>query len=108
VVVAPGWYARRNASTTPCTADPLPLATTEPAVLLLRAVIANGDFPACWKFHVQQEHQRTHTSRYQDRYDLAARPTSRKSLRKKHTPGRASPAASRCAVEAVHASVSTS
>jgi hypothetical protein len=26
---------------------------------------------------VQQEHQRTHTSRYQDRHDVAARPTSR-------------------------------
>ena len=42
------------------------------AVLLLRAVITNGDFPAYWKFHLQQEHQRTHTSRYQHQYDLAA------------------------------------
>jgi hypothetical protein len=42
------------------------------AVLLLRTVITNGDFPAYWKFHLQQEHQRTHTSRYQHQYDLAA------------------------------------
>ncbi|GIE88658.1 hypothetical protein Are01nite_51380 [Actinoplanes regularis] len=42
------------------------------AVLLLRAVITNGDFPAYWKFHLQQERQRTYTSRYQHQYDLAA------------------------------------
>lgn len=42
------------------------------AVLLLRAVITNGDLEAYWKFHLQQEHQRTHTSRYQHQYDLAA------------------------------------
>ena len=42
------------------------------AVLLLRAVITNGDFKAYWRFHLQQEHQRTHTSRYQHQYDLAA------------------------------------
>jgi hypothetical protein len=42
------------------------------AVLLLRAVITNGDFDAYWKFHLQQEHRRTHTSRYQHQYDLAA------------------------------------
>jgi hypothetical protein len=42
------------------------------AVLLLRAVIMNGDFEAYWRFHLQQEHQRTHTSRYQQQYDLAA------------------------------------
>jgi hypothetical protein len=42
------------------------------AVLLLRAVIMNGDFAAYWRFHLQQEHQRTHTSRYQRQYDLAA------------------------------------
>jgi hypothetical protein len=42
------------------------------AVLLLRTVITNGDFEAYWKFHLQQEHQRTHTSRYQYQYDLAA------------------------------------
>jgi hypothetical protein len=42
------------------------------AVLLLRAVITNGDLEAYWKFHLHQDHQRTHTSRYQDQYDLAA------------------------------------
>ena len=42
------------------------------AVLLLRAVITNGDFDAYWKYHIQQEHQRTHTSRCQHQYDLAA------------------------------------
>jgi hypothetical protein len=42
------------------------------AVLLLRTVITNGDFEAYWKFHLQQEHQRTHTNRYQHQYDLAA------------------------------------
>jgi hypothetical protein len=42
------------------------------AVLLIRAVITNGDFPAYWRYHLQQEHQRTHNSRYQDQYDLAA------------------------------------
>jgi len=42
------------------------------AVLLLRAVTTNGDFDAYWSFHLQQEHQRTHTSRYQHQYDLAA------------------------------------
>jgi len=42
------------------------------AILLLRAVITNGDFNAYWRYHLQQEHQRTHTSRYQHQYDLAA------------------------------------
>ncbi len=42
------------------------------AVLLLRALITNGDLDTYWKFHVQQEHQRTHTSRYQQQYHLAA------------------------------------
>jgi hypothetical protein len=42
------------------------------AVLLLRAVITNGDFDAYWRYHLQQQHQRTHTSRYQDQYGLPA------------------------------------
>jgi hypothetical protein len=42
------------------------------AVLLLRAVTTNGDFESYWTFHLQQEHQRTHASRYQHQYDLAA------------------------------------
>ncbi|WP_406467130.1 hypothetical protein [Streptomyces sp. NBC_01594] len=43
------------------------------AVLLLRAVIANGDFYAYWRFHVDSEHQRTHTARYQENFDLTER-----------------------------------
>lgn len=42
------------------------------AVLLLRTVITNGDFDAYWRYHLQQEHQRTHTSHYQHQYVLAA------------------------------------
>jgi hypothetical protein len=42
------------------------------AVLLLRAVITNGDFNDYWRFHVQQEYQRTHATRYQDQFALAA------------------------------------
>jgi hypothetical protein len=42
------------------------------AVLLLRAVTTNGDLEAYWQFHLQQEYQRTHTSRYQHQYHLAA------------------------------------
>ena len=42
------------------------------AVLLLRAVIVNGDFDTYWKFHTKQEYQRNHASRYQDQLVLAA------------------------------------
>ncbi|WP_246002604.1 ISKra4 family transposase [Allorhizocola rhizosphaerae] len=42
------------------------------AVLLLRAVIANGDFDAYWRFHLNREHERIHASRYQDHFALAA------------------------------------
>lgn len=34
------------------------------AVLKLRAVRANGDFDAYWRFHLNQERQRVHQSRY--------------------------------------------
>jgi len=34
------------------------------AVLKLRAVRANGDWPAYWQFHLTQERQRVHHSRY--------------------------------------------
>jgi hypothetical protein len=47
---------------------------TAEAILTLRAVTANGDFNAYWAFHLQQEHQRIHQSRYQQRredYTLA-------------------------------------
>jgi hypothetical protein len=36
------------------------------AVLKLRALISNGDFDAYWTWHLQQEHQRIHVSRYLD------------------------------------------
>lgn len=42
------------------------------AVLLLRAVIANGDFDRYWQFHLDREYQRTHASRYRDQFALAA------------------------------------
>lgn len=42
------------------------------AILLLRAVIANGDFEKYWQYHLEREHQRTHASRYKDQLALAA------------------------------------
>lgn len=42
------------------------------AVLLLRAVITNGDFEEYWKFHVHREYQRTHAALYQEQLDTAA------------------------------------
>lgn len=42
------------------------------AVLLLRAVIDNGDFDAYWRFHATRTHQRDHTSRYQQDFATAA------------------------------------
>jgi hypothetical protein len=48
-----------------------PLAGAE-AVLKLRALISNGDLEAYWRYHIEQERQRNHTSRYQQRYQLAA------------------------------------
>jgi hypothetical protein len=35
------------------------------AVLKLRALWSNGDFPAYWRYHLAQEHQRVHQARYQ-------------------------------------------
>jgi len=35
------------------------------AVLKLRALWTNGDFPAYWAFHLTQEHRRVHQARYQ-------------------------------------------
>jgi hypothetical protein len=34
------------------------------SVLLLRAVVANGDFDAYWAYHLEQEQQRNHHSRF--------------------------------------------
>jgi hypothetical protein len=36
------------------------------AMLWLRAIAANGDHDAYWDWHLTQEHQRNHLSRYQD------------------------------------------
>jgi hypothetical protein len=35
------------------------------AILKLRALASNGDFDAYWRFHLQQEQQRVHHTRYQ-------------------------------------------
>jgi hypothetical protein len=44
------------------------------AILWLRAIAASGDTDAYWAWHITQEHQRNHLSRYQDpaSLDLAA------------------------------------
>jgi hypothetical protein len=42
------------------------------AMLWLRAINASGDTDAYWAWHITQEHQRNHLSRYQDDLGLAA------------------------------------
>jgi hypothetical protein len=42
------------------------------AVLKLRALVSNGDFDDYWSWHLKQEYQRVHRSRYRDDYALAA------------------------------------
>ena len=42
------------------------------AMLWLRAIAASGDHDAYWTWHIQQEHQRNHLSRYHDSLALAA------------------------------------
>lgn len=42
------------------------------AVLKLRAVHASGDFESYWQYHLQREHLRVHTIRYQGELALAA------------------------------------
>ena len=42
------------------------------AILKLRALHSNGDFEAYWTWHLQQEQQRVHYTRYQDPGILAA------------------------------------
>jgi hypothetical protein len=42
------------------------------AILWLRAINASGDTSAYWDWHITQEHQRNHLSRYQPGFDLAA------------------------------------
>jgi len=42
------------------------------AMLWLRAINASGDTSAYWDWHITQEHQRNHLSRYQPGFELAA------------------------------------
>jgi hypothetical protein len=42
------------------------------AILKLRALIANGDFDAYWRYHLRQEHKRIHHVKYRDALVLAA------------------------------------
>jgi hypothetical protein len=42
------------------------------AILWLRAINASGDTDTYWTWHIAQEHQRNHLSRYQDNLRLAA------------------------------------
>jgi hypothetical protein len=42
------------------------------AVLKLRALLSNGDFDQYWDFHLAQEAQRVHASRYANHVPLAA------------------------------------
>jgi hypothetical protein len=42
------------------------------SMLWLRAIAASGDHDAYWDWHITQEHQRNHLSRYQDSLTLAA------------------------------------
>ncbi|WP_193560815.1 hypothetical protein [Streptomyces alboflavus] len=42
------------------------------ALLILRAVISNDDFPAYWNFHIQAEHRRLHPGYGKANYKLAA------------------------------------
>jgi hypothetical protein len=42
------------------------------AMLWLRAIYASGDTDAYWDYHITQEHQRNHLSRYKNGLDLAA------------------------------------
>ena len=42
------------------------------AMLWLRALHASGDHSTYWDYHITQEHQRNHLSRYKDGLVLAA------------------------------------
>jgi hypothetical protein len=42
------------------------------AVLTLRAVISNGEFPEYWRFHLAREHQRLYPGTTQGQYALGA------------------------------------
>jgi hypothetical protein len=38
--------------------------------LKLGAVVANGNFPNYWRYHLDQEHRRVHHAHHQDEYNL--------------------------------------
>lgn len=42
------------------------------AMLKLRALIANGDLAAYWRYHLAREHQRVHHARYREEHNLTA------------------------------------
>jgi hypothetical protein len=42
------------------------------AILMLRAIITNGDFDAYWNYHLDKEQQHVHHARYRDGPQLAA------------------------------------
>jgi hypothetical protein len=42
------------------------------AILVLRALIASGDFDAYWQYHLRREHERVHHAKYRETYILAA------------------------------------
>ena len=42
------------------------------AILNLRALTANGDFDAYWRYHLRREHERIHGARYRESLILAA------------------------------------
>ena len=42
------------------------------AILKLRALTANGDFDAYWRYHLPKEHERIHGARYRESLILAA------------------------------------
>jgi hypothetical protein len=42
------------------------------AMLWMRAINASGDLDAYWDYHIRQEHQRNHLSRYNTSLTLAA------------------------------------
>jgi hypothetical protein len=42
------------------------------AILKLRALLANGDLDAYWRYHLRQEHMRIHGAIYREDLILAA------------------------------------
>ncbi len=42
------------------------------AIVRLRAITANGDFEAYWRYHLRREHERIHHARYRESLTLAA------------------------------------